>query len=346
MKVNKKIKVGVLFVGSAIALFWGVNFLKGSDVFTSHTTYYGIYENTQGLGQGRPVTINGNTVGIVNSIKFMPDYSGRLLVTFHITEDYPVPSNAKATIVSDMLGNMEVQLDVSHRNDTIPLALPGDTLKTYLQPGLTEAVNEQLAPLKAKTEKLLGSLDTALAVFSGFLNKETQKNFSNSFSNLNESFINLERISSELDIYFAENRPRLSNITENLDNLMSTLNDNSGRLDTIFRNVESLTDTLAKANIAETMSELSNASKQANEILTKVNNGEGTIGQLLNDEELYNNITKASEALDRLLLDVRYNPNRYVEFSVFGSSPRYSEEEIEELEAQREREKAAKEQEN
>ncbi|GGH75693.1 mammalian cell entry protein [Phaeocystidibacter marisrubri] len=346
MKVNKKIKVGVLFVLSAVVLYWGVNFLKGSDVFTSHTVLYGVYDNTQGLNPGRPVTINGNNVGIVNSIDFTPDYSGTLLVTFQITTDYPIPNNAKATIVSDVLGNKTVELNINGLDYLGDAAVSGDTLPTFIQPGLTEAVNEQLAPLKAKTEKLLGSLDTALAVFQGFLTKETQSDFRNSFANLNESFENLRSITHEANVYLVSSRPKLQNITSNLDNLTSTLNANRGRLDTIFSNLASLSDTLAKARIAETMSQLAVASKQANEILLKVNNGEGTLGQLLNDPELYHNLTSATAALDRLLLDLRYNPNRYVEFSIFGSSPRYSQEEIDQLEEQRLKEREAATQEN
>lgn len=340
LKVNKKIKVGVLFVLSGVVLYWGVNFLTGSDVFASHKVFYGVYHHTQGLDPGRPVTINGNTVGLVHSIDFMPDYSGDLLVTFHLTTEYPIPTDARATIVSDVLGNKKVELDLSKTSGSAPIAQPGDTLVTAIQPGLTEAVNEQLAPLKAKTERLLGSLDTALAVFSGFLTPETQRDFSNSFANLNESFKNLESITREANQYMTQNRPRLTSVTENLDKLMGTLASNSDRLDSIFANVEALTDTLAKARIAETMNELAVAAHQANGILEKVNNGEGSLGQLLNDPVLYENLTSASESLDRLLLDLRYNPNRYVEFSIFGSSPRYTQEEIDEMEAQRAREKA------
>ncbi len=303
----------------------------GSDIFSSERAIYGVYDNTQGLDPGRPVNINGNRVGIVERIDFMPDYSGNLLVTFQLTTDYPIPSNSMAIIAGDVLGNKRVDIILGDKDEVVN---NGDTILTGVQPGLTEAVNEQLAPLKAKTEKLLGSLDTALAVFQGFLTEDTQRDFRNSFANLNKSFENLESISREIDVYVTENRPRFNQITKNLESITTTLSDNRGRLDTIFANVEALTDTLAQARVAETMAELARASAQANDILTKVNNGEGSLGKLLNDQQLYENLTKASNSLDRLLLDLRYNPNRYIEFSVFGSSPRYSPEEIQELERQ------------
>lgn len=332
MKVSKEFKVGLIFILCVALLYWGVNFLKGSDVFSSNRVIYGVYTHTQGLDPGRPVTINGNSVGVVSEIRFKPDFSGELVVAFQLNTDYPIPSNTTAIIVGDVLGNKKVELILG---DSESNTEPGDTILTAVQPGLTEAVNEQLAPLKAKTEKLLGSLDTALAVFQGFLTPETQRDFRNSFASLNESFANLESITHEVDIYMKENRPHLSAITENLHNVTTTLNNNRGRLDSIFMNIESLTDTLAKARVAETMAQLAKASSQANDILLKVNNGEGTLGQLLNDQELYDNLNRASQSLDRLLLDLRYNPNRYVEFSIFGSSPRYTQEEIDQMERQR-----------
>lgn len=309
-------------------LYWGVNFLKGSDVFSTSRVLYGVYNHTQGLDPGRPVTINGNNVGIVKSIEFTPDLSGDLVVTFELTTEYPIPANSVAFIVGDVLGNKKVEL---HLGDGDPVA-NGDTIATEVQPGLTEAVNEQLAPLKAKTEKLLGSLDTALAVFQGFLTPETQRDFRNSFANLNESFENLNSISKQVD---ADIVPRLSSITANLDKLTTTLAANRGTLDTIFGNVAAITDSLAHANIAQTINELAVASAQVNEILAKVNNGEGSLGKMLNDEDFYNNLNKATSSLDALLLDLRYNPNRYVEFSIFGSSPRYTPEEIEQAERER-----------
>src|SRR5690606_14342419 len=108
-----------------------------------------------------------------------------------------------------------------------------------------------------------------------------------------------------------------------------------GQLEQVFNNLNALSDTLARARVGETMAQLSLATRQANEIMTRINQGEGTAGKLINDEELYNNLNKASESLDRLLLDMRYHPNRYVEFSIFGSRTRYTQEEIDSLEEER-----------
>ncbi|NVK26925.1 MAG: MCE family protein [Flavobacteriia bacterium] len=329
MKISREFKVGVIFVFCALALYWGVNFLMGSDVFASQKMIYGVYDNTQGLDPGRPVNINGNRVGIVASIDFAPDYSGNLIVTFELTKDYPIPSNSMAVIAGDVLGNKRVDIILGDGTESL---MPNDTIPTGVQPGLTEAVNEQLAPLKAKTEKLLGSLDTALAVFQGFLTKETREDFKSSFHNLNKSFENLESITQQIN----EVMPEVQDITENLAGLTKTLNENSGKLDTIFSNFASISDTLAKAQVGETMRQLAATTTRANELLTKVNNGEGTLGQLMNDRELYDNLTKASQSLDRLLLDIRYNPNRYIEFSVFGTNPAYTPEEIDQLEKERE----------
>lgn len=324
-----------MFVICALLLYWGVNFLTGSDIFASNNKIYGVYDHTQGLEPGRTVNINGHRIGIVESIDFAPDQSGNLIVTFLLSTNYPIPTNSMAIIASDVLGNKRV--DIVLGEGTSEVIAPGDTIATGVQPGLTEAVNEQLAPLKAKTEKLLGSLDTALALFQGFLNEETRANFSSSFQGLSESIDNLNTITREVGGYVKTNHSRFDSITANLDRLTATLANNSGKLDTIFTNFATLSDSLAKSNIKQTIDQLAIATTTANEILTKVNDGEGTLGELINDRELYDQLNKATESLDRLLLDLRYNPNRYIEFSIFGSSPRYSPEDIDSLEAERQR---------
>lgn len=333
MKVSREFKVGTLFVVCGLLLYWGVNFLTGSDIFAPKNVIYGVYDNTSGLDAGRPVNINGARIGAVESIDFAPDLSGNLIVTFTITSDYPIPQNSMAVIAADVLGNSRVDIVLGDSSEKLNM---GDTIPTGVQPGLTEAVNEQLAPLKAKTEKLLGSLDTALAVFQGFLNEDTRQNFTTSFENLSKSFENLESITRNVDGFVGQNRTRFDSIVVHLNKLTRTLAANGSKLDTIFANVANITDSLAQSNLKATIDQLALATTSANEILQKVNDGEGSLGQLINNEELYENLIHASKSLDRLLLDLRYNPNRYIEFSIFGSSPRYSQEEIDELERQRE----------
>lgn len=334
MKVSREFKVGTLFVVCGLILYWGVNFLTGSDIFASEDVIYGKYDNTSGLDVGRPVNINGARIGAVQSIEFAPDYSGDLIVTFLITSEYPIPKNSRAVIAADVLGNSRVDIILGDSQESLSL---GDTIATGVQLGLTEAVNQQLAPLKAKTEKLLGSLDTALAVFQGFLNEETRQNFTTSFQNLSKSFENLEHITRNVDGFVDNNRTRFDSIVLNLSKLTNTLAANSSKLDTIFSNVANITDSLAQSNLKATIDQLALATASANEILQKVNDGEGSLGKLINSEELYEKLIDASNSLDRLLLDLRYNPNRYLDLSIFGSSPRYSQEEIDELERQRER---------
>ena len=182
LKFSREFKVG-FFIVLAISLFyWGFNYLKGNDVFAGSKMFYAIYDNTEGLAKAKSVQINGFQVGLIDDIYFHPDGSGRLVVKIKMELDYPIPSDSRAMIHSSgLLGERNIQLMIGK---STTLLTPGDTLASDTESSLGDAVNAQVAPIKAKTEKLLGSLDTAVTLLTGFLSADTRDNFKSSFERL------------------------------------------------------------------------------------------------------------------------------------------------------------------
>lgn len=330
LSISREFKVGLYLVLALGMLYWGVNYLKGTDVLQSGNTYYAVYNNTEGLTKAKAVLINGFQVGLIDEIYFHPDHSGRLVVKMLMQQDYPVPINSMARIHSSgLLGEKSIELVLGNQ---AALAQSGDTLIGGVEGSLTEEVNKQVAPIKAKTEKLLGSLDTAVTLLTGFLNEDTRKNFVNSFDNLRKTFENIENSSAMLDAYLAQHKGSFDKLAENLESISTNLKNNNENITKVLGNLNSITDTLAKADVSGTLNDVSMAANQLNQALTKVNSGEGSIGALLNDDALYTNLNDAAASLDRLLLDIKYNPNKYFNISVFGGKRYYSEEEIKAIE--------------
>ena len=330
MKISREFKVGGLIVISILLMYWGVNFLKGNDIFQEKRYYYAVYENIEGLTVNKPVNINGLKVGQITNIYFHPDLSGRLVVVFDISSEYPIPSNTVAKIHSiGFLGERAIALSLGNSFDMIR---PGDTLYSGVESNLTDAVSQQIAPIKEKTEKLLGSLENVIDLLTGFLNKKTQQDFVATVVNLRETFENLEKASESLNHMISANEDSISKFIGNLTSLSQVLAANGDNLNNIMTNFSNISDTIAQANISETIIKLNDVMTRTDSIMGKINNGEGTIGMLINDPELYNNLADATSSLDRLLLDIKYNPNKYLQFSVFSSKTRLSEQEIEELE--------------
>lgn len=334
MKISKELKVGIVAIACIVVLFFGINFLKGQNLFSEEKVFYAVYSEVDGLNAGRPILINGYKVGRVDDVYFHPDGSGRLMVKMNMTSDFRISRNTIASIQStDFLG--EKSIDFILGNSPQP-AESGDTLPSNIQLSLTEEVNQQVAPLKSKAEKLFASMDTVLTLVSGFLNEETRSSFTETFNSVRRSFQRLENTVNTVDNTVTESHDDLVVTVENIAAITSTLRENNEKLSEIFTNVNSISDSLSQVKFKQTFESLNRAMVSAEEVMQKVNQGDGTLGKLINDDELYNNLEDASRQLDLLILDIKYNPGRYVNFSVFGKNQKYDQEEILKKERQQE----------
>jgi len=314
IKISKYTKLGFLVLACLTILVWGINFLKGIDIFKRNTNYYVIYEKIEGLLESSSVTINGYQVGQVSEIKLMDDYSGRLFVTLSLQGDYKIAKGTTAKIVSsDIMGTRAIKLEIVHSgeyyqpNDTIPGATEGD---------LKEQVSMQVLPLKKKAEELIASLDSALTIVTYVFNKETRDNLKESFENINRTVANIESVSAELNKIMGSGK--VNSIVTNLDSITMSIYKNSGQISNIVENFSALSDSLSKLNISPVFAEISSSVAGINKIIQKLNTTESSAGLLINDPVLYQNLNNLSGSLDLLLKDVRNNPKRYVHFSAFN----------------------------
>jgi phospholipid/cholesterol/gamma-HCH transport system substrate-binding protein len=310
--IKKEVKIGGIVVIAVFLFVYGFNFLKGKNIFTSRTRYYVVYKNVGGLTESNPVYFNGFVIGKVNKIFFAPDMKGGIIVEFVLKEnDLKIPKNTIARIFSDgLLGTKAIGLDFG---DAQTFAESGDTLLPNLENSITDQMSEQLMPVKDKAEKLIVRADSLLAVITKLFSPGVNDNLRHSIENVNTITLNVNGMVSE-------QRKRLDAITANIESISKNLKDNNENLSKIMSNFKNISDSVAKVNLAQTLNNANMAVKQTAEIMEKINTGKGSLGMLINNDSLYKHLDMASRDLDRLLIDLKEHPKRYVHLSVFGKS--------------------------
>ncbi len=318
MKISRELKIGLFALLVVLGFLLGVNFLKGKNIFRKHRTFYAIYNEVDGLGRGAKITIHGFAVGKVEQVSFENAHSGRLLVQMTIYDKIEIPSNTVARIHSlDLLGTKNIELLLGN---AATLAKNGDTLTSKMSSSLQQEVSQQVLPLKVKAENLMTSLDTALSIVQSVFNETTLQNLELSFASIRRTLYNLERTSLGLDTLVTGKRKSIERIILNLESLTQTFRSNETNINRILSNFSSISDTLAKANVGQTLRDVNHAVLQVNEAVEKINSGQGSAALLLNDPKLYNNLETASKQLNQLLEDFKLHPNRYINISVFPLS--------------------------
>lgn len=315
MKYKREIGIGLVFIVALALFIWGFSYLKGFNLFKEQRVLYAVYERVSGLTKANPVSINGLKVGQVSDIYFNPDFSGEIVVEITIETDIPIPKNSVALIYSsDLMGSKAINLQLS--TDSL-FVNNGDTLGTKVEASLKEAVNQQIQPLKAKAEELIMSIDTVVTVIKQIFNEQARENLTSSLASIEQTFANLESASYNLDEMIAAEKVRLAEIMFNLESITTTIRENEDNIENILTNFSSISDSLAKAEIPQTFANINKVVGDVAGIIEKVNNGEGSIGMLINDEGLYRDLQKSAEQLHLLMEDIRVNPKRYVRFSLF-----------------------------
>lgn len=315
MKIKKEFIIGALVTISLALLYWGFNFLKGESVFTNERVFVAVYNDVAGLEKANPITINGLQVGQVRNMYFSKDGHAKVILELVIRNSIDIPKNSTAKIISsDILGSKAVELKLG---TSIELAQSGDTLKSEVEVSIKEEVNRQLRPIKLKAENLMAQIDTVLTMLQGLVSDDNTDNFSKSVKHIANSFENLESTTSTLDTLMAGQKNRLENILANIESITFNLKQNEENINNIIANFSSVSDSIAKIKFAETMASVNEAMKDMASITDKINNGEGSMGMLVNNDTLYIELEKSSRELNLLLEDIRLNPKKYVRFSVF-----------------------------
>jgi phospholipid/cholesterol/gamma-HCH transport system substrate-binding protein len=302
LKITKEIKTGILALFAILLLIYGYGFLKGSDLFSNERTFYVSYDNVAGLTVSAPVTINGYVVGQVKKIEFENDLGG-LLVTFSVTKNFNFSKNSIVRIYSTSVigGNA---LAIIPEIDKDRIAIDGDVLKGEIEKGMLESLTSGLKPLENKIYTTLSGLDSLLINLNSVLNKDTKNNLKDAISSLTKTVYSFEDSSSDLNSLLKENKPKLDSTFSNME--------------TITDNLAVFSDSITQIDIKAISNNLETTLDSFNSIMDKFNNGEGSIGKLINDDNLYKNLEAASKELEELLRDLKENPKRYVHISVFG----------------------------
>lgn len=312
---KKKYIVALSFIAALLLFIWGFNFLKGKNIFSEERIYYAVYNEVNGLETANRVVINGLGVGQVKKMYFNPNMDRSIIVELSIQNKIPIPKNTVARIFSsDLMGSKNIKLILGNSTE---LAQSGDTLITSIENGLMEEVNKQVLPLKNKAESLLSSVDSVVVVLQTILNENARQNITNSLQNISTSFQNLETATANIDTLIFTERGRIGNILNNLEIITSDFKENGDNLNNIITNISNLSDTLTQADIYGTVQSIQTSFNKLDLLLAEINQGDGTLGMLIKNDSIYNEVDKTVEALKLLLEDIKTNPKRYVKFSVF-----------------------------
>lgn len=302
MKLSREIKTGIIVIGGILLFVLGYSFLKATPLFSNSKIFYAVYKHVGGLQPGTQVSINGFNVGNVNNITFK-NGSGNLLVTFSVDSNFEFSKNSIAELYdTGIIGGKGIQINPVF--DGAPVAKSGDTLTSNIKPGLTDLLQQKLAPLQSKIEGAVSNADSLLINFNDVLDEETKRSLRESIQGLNVTVQSFQSSAATLNTLLADNKSKLDSSITNIN--------------TITTNFSAISDSIAQVGLSNTIRSLETTISNMDKMLAKIESGEGTLGQLVNNEELYNNLSEASKELDLLLQDFRLNPKRYVNVSVFG----------------------------
>ena len=319
MRVTKEVKIGAIVTFGIIALIWGINYLKGTDLFSARNKYYAVYDKVDQLTVSNPVLLNGLAIGQVYDLRLLADEGNKILVVFKVDDNLKIPGHTVARIVStDLLGAKAIDL-IIYDSIVSPLAKPGDTLRSEIQLSLADEVNKQVAPIKEKAENLLASVDSVVTVLQQVFNAESRANISSSFESISRTLKSLENTSYTLDTLLDSEKDRVRGIFANIESITYNIRENNEQINNIINNFSSLSDTLARANITATISKTNEVLNATSEIMAKVQRGEGSLGMLINDENLYKRLSDTASDLDKLMIDIRSNPRKYLNFSIIST---------------------------
>lgn len=308
MKVSNETKVGALTVIAVTLLVLGFNFLKGKSLLKKSNVLYARFPDVGSLEVANQVKIKGFRIGNVYKIDNLDKNVSEVIVTITLLEDVNIPSNSVAIINSSLTGNSSIS--VLPGNSTSFLA-KGDTLQSTSNPDILSKVMSSVDPVMANIKQAVDSIKLVLSNVNSLFDEKTK-------SNLKYVIANLKTTSDNLAVMLDSKNGSLAKTLNNVETFTTNLNTNNEKLNTTIENLKNTSQTLSEIQIKETVANLNSTITQLQGILQKASKGDGTLGLLINDPKLYNNLQNTSRSLNILLDDFKLHPKRYVSFSVFG----------------------------
>jgi phospholipid/cholesterol/gamma-HCH transport system substrate-binding protein len=301
LKITREIKTAVLVITSILLFIWGYNYLKGKDLFNSYKTFYSEYENVEGLTPSAPITINGLIIGKVKAITLTE--KGTLLVELQINTDFPISKSSTAVIYdASLIGGKQLAIHPNYADKNI--AESGDYLKGATELSLVDSLGNKVSPALAKVEKLMTSADQLVVSFNEVLDAKAKADLKKSLAELSATMEQFHKVATNANVILEENKGQLKGVVSNFNKVSD--------------NFVKISDSLNKADLGLAVRNLNATLAKVDGIMKGIEAGNGTMGKLMKDDALYNNLAKTSRELELLLEDVRLNPTRYVNVSLFG----------------------------
>ena len=315
MKIPNETKIGALTVIAVALLILGFNFLKGKSLFKSGTFLYAIYNDTKALAPSNAVYMNGYQIGSVYEIEPANKTVSQLVVTIKLKEQFDIPNNSYASISSNPLGSPSIEIQPGNSNNYLKNE---DTLRTTEGSGLLGTITNKMGPIMDQLTATFHSLDSVLRNFNSILDPKVKGNLQSTIANMNSATAALVTASASLNRLLNTETGALAGTLGNLQSFSKNLAENNGTLTHTLQNVDSVTNNLAKLDLQSVMSQLSAATAKLDSAMVQINSPKGSVGALLYDRQLYNNLNNTAISLHTLMDDLRVHPRRYVNFSIFG----------------------------
>jgi phospholipid/cholesterol/gamma-HCH transport system substrate-binding protein len=302
LTLSKEIKAAIFVLTTIFLFIFGFNFLKGSSLLDKQKTVYAVYDEVDGLLVGANVMINGLSIGNVTDLDFLPN-STKIVVTLKVKDKINFSSNSSATIYeTGVLGGLAIAIEPIFKKGMVVKS--GDTLDSNIRPGLTELINRQIEPLQRKLESTLTSVDSIFSGASYVLNKETQNDIKESLNTLTSAVKAINNSSLIIEKTLTEKNTQINNSIDNIESITTNLSNVSRELNNF--------------GIAGVLSNLEKSVDGINLIVSNLNSDNSSLGKLISNDDVYENLNLSIESLNLLINDIKTNPKKYVHFSVFG----------------------------
>lgn len=314
MKISNETKVGALTAIAITLLILGFNFLKGKNLTTKTMRFYAVFGNIQGLASSNAVVINGKQVGTIYSTEGSRDMR-RIVVALTLNQAVDIPDNSIAVITPSLLGTTSVEIKLGTTNT---FKKNGDTLLTMASAGMFDEAFQKVDPVLYQVKNAVKSLDSVLLTVNSVFDPSTKNNIKAVMENLNRTTATLALSSASLQTLLNTQTGALAKTLDNMSSFTGGLKNNNAKIDQTLTNLEATTAKFSKLELEKTLTSLDLTVTELKNTIGKVNSDNGTLGLLINDTRLYNNLTATSNKLNLLLDDFRVHPKRYVNISVFG----------------------------
>ncbi len=312
MKYSKEIKAGLIAILAIVGFVFLFQFMKGKSFFTTDNIYYAKFDNVDGLEQSNPVSINGLKVGQVDKIIPKTSKDGKLhfVVKLLIDKAYSFSKNSTAEIFEPgLMSGKEMRVNLIY--DNASLAKDGDTLKGAFQISLMSNLSSQVGPVKDQLQSVLAKVDSAVASTNKILDEQNRREIKALLASLNQTVASFKATSDNTNKLISSNQKGIENVVSNANETMKSAKIAVDK----YGNVAESIDT---KQLNQTIAKLSEVSNKLNQVVSGIQNGEGSLGKLTKDEELYKNLNETSANLNSLVKDIKENPKRYINVSVFG----------------------------